>query len=106
VLQDAGCSLALAVSTEEATRLLEDRDFQVLVSDMGRGERETAGLDLLEWLRGRGIVAPTIIFASLSSVAHHGPRARELGAVLCTSGAASVLNAIAEILASVHGTAR
>jgi CheY-like chemotaxis protein len=105
ILRSNGIKIFPVLSTEEAIEAIETRSFDLIISDMGRGENRTAGLDLLRVLREKAIKTPTIIFASTKAISRFGPEARKLGAVTATSGMTSLLDAALTILAGIgnHG---
>ena len=53
----------LALSTGEALAELRKRQFDAIISDMGRGSDPQAGYNLLEALRGSGDHTPYLIYA-------------------------------------------
>ena len=50
-------------STEAAIAAIERRSFDLVISDMGRGQDMRAGYDLLKQIRDRGSQVPFFIFA-------------------------------------------
>jgi len=94
ILESAGCKVDIALTTAEAQTRLREHRYRVIISDMGRGDNPAAGLELLEWLKKKRIKTPTIIFTLSQSVLQYGEQAKQLGAVRCTAGAISLLDAI------------
>jgi class 3 adenylate cyclase/ActR/RegA family two-component response regulator len=95
MLQKAGFFITVARSTAEAQQTLrEGRVYHLIISDMGRPESPTAGLDLLAWLRGERIMIPTVIFASGRAVQRTRQEALRLGAIECTDGIMTLLSTI------------
>jgi DNA-binding response OmpR family regulator len=58
-------------STDDALKLLPMYAYDVVISDMGRGDRPLAGLDLLEAMRDRGDKRPFLLYTVHSSQAQH-----------------------------------
>jgi len=57
-----GVDIDSAKSTEEALTMLAAAEYDVVFSDMARGDEATAGLDLLRQMRQRGNKAPLIFY--------------------------------------------
>lgn len=100
MMEDVGIGFTLSLSTEDAKEHLNHKTFDLIISDMGRGPKGTAGLDLLELIREMKIKTPTIIYASRGAIRSHGPRAKELGAVATLTGVTTILREIQKILMS------
>src|SRR5262245_25399658 len=96
LLTGAGCEIQAASSTAEVRELLGRRSYRLVISDMGRGDEPDAGLELVGVVRD---LAPVVIFASVAVRRGLRRPRRELGAALCTSGAASQVNGIYQCLA-------
>ena len=92
MLEQAGVEFALALETESAINILKYNKFDLIISDMGRGNNHTAGLDLLKELKKLGIKTPVVIFSHSRN--KYGEEARALGAIAITSGFTNVLNVI------------
>lgn len=73
-----------ATSTDAALAALLRRKFDLVISDMGRGEDMRAGYDLLTRLRGSGSKVPFFIFAG-SDTPEYRRAAAERGAQLSTN---------------------
>lgn len=98
VLRDAGCVVDLAVSTQEAKKLLTEKRYFLIITDMGRGQNSTAGLELLEWRKAQGLATPTFLYASSSAIALHGEQATSQGCTLCTAGVVTLIDGIYHVL--------
>ena len=82
-LRAFGAQFRLAQSTEQALELLAKTSFAVVVSDMARGDDETAAYSLLYAMRARGDRTPFIIY-SASMNALRTPEVLLRGAQACT----------------------
>jgi CheY-like chemotaxis protein len=100
MLQDVGVSVAIATSTEAALVRLREASagFSLAITDLGRGDVPDAGVETAREIRALDPLLPVIVFSSVQAIASFGGSAREEGAVLCTSGAASLLNGIFQCL--------
>jgi CheY-like chemotaxis protein len=61
ILEGLGVSVTTVTSTDEALGALERRDFDVVISDMKRGDNEAEGVRFLELSIDRGLGRPTIL---------------------------------------------
>jgi CheY-like chemotaxis protein len=94
----AGLRVDLATSTSDAANKLSSRPYTLVITDMGRGDNPTAGLELLDWMRGHVPRTPAIVFCSSRAVEVHGVQASKSGALLCTSGLISLLDGILQVV--------
>ena len=65
--QALGIKCTLAASTEEALQMLATERFAAIISDMHRPESQTAGHDLLQEVRKKGIETPFFLHTSANS---------------------------------------
>lgn len=90
-------SVELAPSTEHALEMMQRRHFDLVISDMGRGDNTRAGYELLEAIRRNGNDVPFLIFSSGDN-----PRFRQealdRGAQLSTNSVIELLDVIIEHL--------
>ncbi len=98
MLEQAGIKFALAVDTAEAIKVLQKQKFDLIISDMGRGDNRSAGLDLLKELKLLNIKTPLIIYASTQAIRNYGKEAIELGAIAVTTGVTGVLHNVQKVL--------
>ena len=87
-----GVRFVLSGSTEDALAKAADR-FDVIVSDMARGDDIRAGYTLLDALRAAGSTVPYIIYAS-SRRPDHVAEARRRGAFGCTNRATELFDLV------------
>lgn len=66
--QALGVRCELSTSTEDALRQLGRRTFDAIISDMGRGTEQEAGLHLLDAVRRTDKATPFFIYAGSSAV--------------------------------------
>ncbi|MEV0703034.1 response regulator [Saccharopolyspora sp. NPDC050389] len=90
-LRDNGVRVTMTTSNDAALAELSQRQYRLIVEDMGRKEngrwRPDAGLALLRELRDLGVDTPVIVFSSQRAQQQYGEQARQLGAVGTTSSA-------------------
>lgn len=61
--RNQGALVSEVLTTSDALRKLEDQRYDVIISDMGRGDQPTAGLDLLLEIKKRSLPIPVIVYA-------------------------------------------
>jgi len=81
-------------STEAALQAMQYRPFDLVISDMGRGENMRAGYELLKAIREKGSAVPFLIFAG-SDTPEFRREAAALGAQLSTN---DMLELIQEVI--------
>lgn len=69
-LESMGLEFTLALSTNEALRVLADRKFAAIISDMGREEGPREGFALLEAVRANDKSTPYFIYAGSRAPQH------------------------------------
>lgn len=83
-LEHYGLEFTLALSTDQALRLMEYNDYALIISDMGRKEGSREGYVLLEEVRKRNHKIPFIIYAG-SREPEHIREAKMKGSQGCTN---------------------
>jgi len=83
-LEALGLHFTVSTSTEDALKLLFEKKYDVIISDMGRPPDKRAGYTLLEKIKARQIDTPFIIYASSRSP-EHVAESRRKGAIGCTN---------------------
>lgn len=86
-------------STEAALSAMEMRAFDLVISDMGRGENMRAGYDLLAQLRGSGRTVPFFIFSS-DDRPEFRVEAKRQGAQLSTNDMLELIDSVISTLGS------
>ena len=98
ILSTAGCRFDLAVNTSEAVQKTTSRQYDLVITDMGRGSNPMAGIELLKWLRTHNVRTPAIVYCSSRAVSLYGEEAINNSALLCTAGMISLLDGILQVL--------
>ena len=80
-------------STEAALEVMQRRHFDLVISDMGRGDNKRAGYVLLGEMRRKGSMAPFLIFSS-SDRPEFRQEAMDRGAQLSTNSIVELLDYI------------
>lgn len=97
-LKQKGIDVVTVTSTDEALEKLAALRFDRVVTDMGRQEgstfEKTAGIDLIEKIRGKGNDVPIVVYCSDRAVATYGERAKQAGAREVTDEPSTLVNAL------------
>jgi CheY-like chemotaxis protein len=96
-LEALGLRFTLAKTTDEALRELVRRDFDLVISDMGRPPDNRAGYTLLDEVQKLGLRVPYIIYAG-SRAPEHVEEARQRGAFGCTNLPHELISLVARAL--------
>jgi CheY-like chemotaxis protein len=108
-LMEAGFVVTQVRSTAEALSRLQEGNFDLVVTDMGRKEHgrrvDDAGLRLIEWIREHEISKtrqqmPVFVYCSDRAIATYGEKAIQSGATGITSSTTGLLRGIREAFAS------
>jgi CheY-like chemotaxis protein len=76
----------LALNTSQALDLLASNEYNLIISDMGRGQERDAGLKLIRQIKAQySSFPPIFIFASHRAIEKFGEEAKKEGARLVTS---------------------
>jgi DNA-binding NtrC family response regulator len=92
-LEAMGFEFTLALSTDEALRILSKRRFAAIISDMGRKEGPREGYALLEAVRATDHDTPFFIYAG-SSAPKHQREAASRGAQGTTSDPGKLIDMV------------
>lgn len=92
-----GVKFSIALSTDEAMGLLDEKDYAAIISDMGRKEGDREGYVLLEKIRKMGNKTPFFIFAG-SNLPEHRREALERGAQGSTNDARELFTAVSNVI--------
>jgi CheY-like chemotaxis protein len=98
-MEAMGLEFTLALSTEEALRVLSSRRFAAIISDMGRKEGPREGYTLLEALRAKDKSTPFFIYAG-SNAPQHRQEATLRGAQGSTNTPADLIEMVTRALPS------
>lgn len=99
-MESMGLKFTLALSTNEALRILSTRRFAAVISDMGRKEGPKEGYALLEKLRATDRSTPFFIYAG-SNAPQHRREAILRGAQGSTNVAADLIEMVTRALPAV-----
>ena len=96
--ESLGMRVSLATSTEQALSALQRKEFDLVISDMGRPPDVRAGYTLLSEMKLRGIEVPFIIYSAGGHQQKHKDEAMRSGAFGSTSRAAELFGMVLRAL--------
>ena len=92
-MESMGLEFTLALSTNEALRVLSTRRFAAIISDMGRKEGPREGYTLLEALRAKDKSTPFFIYAGSNA-----PQHRQEAALRGAQGSTNIAEDLVEMV--------
>lgn len=98
-LESVGCVVDTVTSTEQGLQALDREEYQIVITDMGRDDNATAGLDLLRDMRRAERHVSAIVYSSSRAVSRYGDEAEKCGAILSTAGLFTLLDGVHQLLA-------
>ena len=96
-LEALGLRIDLSTSTDDALEKVQSRDYDLIISDMGRPPDDRAGYTLLKKLRDAGYSTPFIIYAG-SRDPKHVQEAQQRGAFGTTNRPQELLEMVTRAL--------
>lgn len=103
LLEKAGVTFITTLSTDEALKCLEEDKFNLIISDMRRGENKIAGLELLKKLKEISNTTPVIIYTSSKAISHYGEAACKFGAKKAVTGETVLVREVMNIFSEKKG---
>lgn len=98
LLEDRNVQVDIAISTKQGLEFFKKQNYDIIITDMGRGNESDAGLKLLRYLASLGCKAPIIVYASQRAINTYGKDAYKLGAYAVTNGIGNIISLISDIL--------
>ncbi len=99
ILEQYGVDFSLALSTKQALQLLKNKEYSLIISDMGRKEGPEEGYILLNELRSFDKETPYIIYAG-SREKEHIEKTIKKGGQGCTNDPNELVNLVIKTLLS------
>lgn len=97
-LENKNIHVDIAISTEQGLDYFKQNGYDVIITDMGRGTEQDAGITLIKKLNSLGCRIPIIVFASNSAIRRYGEYALDLGAYRVTCGTVNIISILSELL--------
>jgi CheY-like chemotaxis protein len=94
-----GVEFDLALNTEQALEFLGKKEYDLIISDVGRSSEQDAGIRMLrEIKRHFGTGPPVLIFSGIKAITKYGELAKKEGALLATCYTKELVQEITRIL--------
>lgn len=87
----------IALTTEQGLKFYRKELYDIIITDMGRGDESNAGIKLIKKLNFLHCQIPIIVYCSRSAMRRFGKEAIELGAYSVTNGIANIASLITDI---------
>lgn len=98
LFEDKQITFDIAISTKQGIDLYKKKAYDVIITDMGRGNQSDAGIDLIRELKALKCEVPIIVYASRNAIHRYGDIALSLGANRVTNGVGSIIAILSDIL--------
>ncbi len=98
LFEDRGIQFDIAITTRQGVELFKRELYDLVITDMGRGNESDAGISLIEELRHLHCQVPIVVFASDRAIQRYGSEALRLGAFEVTNGIGNIISIISNIL--------
>lgn len=98
LFQDKNIYFDIALTTKQGLELYKEELYDLIITDMGRGNESDAGLSLLKELKSLHCQIPIVVFSSTEAIQRYGECALQLGAYKVTNGIGNIITVISDIL--------
>ncbi len=88
----------IALTTKQGLELYKRKLYDLIITDMGRGNERDAGLSLIKELKLLQCQMPIIVYTSRRAIYRYGDEALRLGAYKVTSGLGNIISTISDVL--------
>lgn len=98
LFEDKDIQFDIALTTKQGLELYKSELYDLIITDMGRGNESDAGLSLLKELKLLHCQIPIIVYASRRAIDRYGDESLRLGAYKVTNGIGNIISIISDIL--------
>lgn len=98
LFEDRNVQFDIALTTKEALSYIKDNYYDMIITDMGRGNERDAGLTLLKELKLIHCQIPVVICASRRAIERYGEESLRLGAYTVTYTIGGIISIISDVL--------
>lgn len=98
LFEDKGIQFDIALTTKQGLELYKNELYDLIITDMGRGDESDAGVSLLKELKLLHCKIPIIVYASHRAIERYGEESLRLGAYKVTNGIGNIISIISDIL--------
>ena len=87
----------IALTTEQGLKLYRKELYDLIITDMGRGNESNAGITLIKELNFLHCQVPVIVYCSMAAIQKYSDEAIRLGAYKVVNGIANITSLITDI---------
>ncbi|WP_286077983.1 response regulator, partial [Thomasclavelia cocleata] len=87
----------IALTTEQGLKLYRKELYDLIITDMGRGDESNAGITLIKELNFLHCQVPVIVYCSMAAIRRYSDEAIRLGAYRVVNGTANITSLITDI---------
>ena len=87
----------IALTTEQGLKLYRQELYDLIITDMGRGNESTAGITLIEGLNFLHCQVPIVVYCSKTAIKRYSDEAMRLGVYRVVNGIANITSLITDI---------
>ncbi len=98
LFEDKNIRFDIALTTKQALELYKSELYDLIITDMRRGDESDAGLSLLKELRLLHCQTPIIVYTRRRAIDKYGDESLRLGAYKVTNEIGNIISAISNIL--------
>ncbi len=98
LFQDKGIQFDIALTTRQGLAFFKKKLYDLVITDMGRGDERDAGLSLLKELQSLDCEVPIIVYSSRRAIERYGEEALQLGAYKVTNEVGNIISVISDVL--------
>lgn len=98
LFEDRGIQFDIAITTRQGIELFKRELYDLVITDMGRGNESDAGISLIKELRHLHCQVPIVVCASSRAIQRYGSEALRLGAFEVTNEIGKIISIISNVL--------
>lgn len=98
LFEDRGIQFDIAITTRQGIDLFKRESYDLVITDMRRGNESDAGISLIKELKQLNCQVPIVVFTSSRAIQRYGNKALRLGASEVTSGSGTIISIISDVL--------
>ncbi|MBD5540650.1 MAG: response regulator [Lachnospiraceae bacterium] len=97
LLKDKNIHFDIALTTKQGVELFRSKQYDIVITDMGRGDESDAGISLIKELKHLHCQILIIVYASHAAIRKYGNEALNLGTYKVINGVGNIISDILEL---------
>ena len=98
LFEDKGIQFDIALTTKQGLEFYKNELYDLIITDMGRGDESDAGLSLIKELKKLYCKTPIVVYASYNAITKYGEEAKKLGAYKVVTGVGTIISTMSDFL--------